>query len=150
MLNKEKTYLRDTHFLQRHPLLQPKMRAILLDWLMEVSWSPWQWAAQPSPEPLPCSGLRGPGPVGTCRVSGAAITLPRSPFLLVCLRASVEGFLKSPYPLDIFKLASVFFLDSFAAFLQWNQGGNGGRLGSGRGQAGMGSQRSREACSLED
>lgn len=37
MLNKEKTYLRDKHFMQRHPLLQPKMRAILLDWLMEVS-----------------------------------------------------------------------------------------------------------------
>lgn len=36
MLNKEKTYLRDKHFMQRHPLLQPKMRAILLDWLMEV------------------------------------------------------------------------------------------------------------------
>lgn len=40
MLNKEKTYLRDHHLLQRHPLLQPKMRAILLDWLMEVSCSP--------------------------------------------------------------------------------------------------------------
>lgn len=40
MLNKERTYLRDKHFLQRHPLLQPKMRAILLDWLMEVSWPP--------------------------------------------------------------------------------------------------------------
>lgn len=36
MLNKEKKYSRDQHFLQRHPLLQPKMRAILLDWLMEV------------------------------------------------------------------------------------------------------------------
>uniref|UniRef100_A0A8C8ZTX6 G1/S-specific cyclin-E1 n=1 Tax=Prolemur simus TaxID=1328070 RepID=A0A8C8ZTX6_PROSS len=36
MLNKEKTYLRDQHFMQRHPLLQPRMRAILLDWLMEV------------------------------------------------------------------------------------------------------------------
>ncbi|XP_029464306.1 LOW QUALITY PROTEIN: G1/S-specific cyclin-E1 [Rhinatrema bivittatum] len=36
MLNKEQTYLRDKHFLQRHPHLQPKMRAILLDWLMEV------------------------------------------------------------------------------------------------------------------
>ncbi|XP_036877589.1 G1/S-specific cyclin-E1 isoform X1 [Manis javanica] len=36
MLNKEKIYLRDKHFMQRHPLLQPKMRAILLDWLMEV------------------------------------------------------------------------------------------------------------------
>lgn len=38
MLNKEKTYFRDKHLLQRHPLLQPRMRAILLDWLMEVSW----------------------------------------------------------------------------------------------------------------
>ncbi|XP_062967659.1 G1/S-specific cyclin-E1 isoform X2 [Cynocephalus volans] len=36
MLNKEKTYITDKHFMQRHPLLQPKMRAILLDWLMEV------------------------------------------------------------------------------------------------------------------
>ncbi|XP_012303856.1 G1/S-specific cyclin-E1 [Aotus nancymaae] len=36
MLNKEKTYLRDKRFLEQHPLLQPKMRAILLDWLMEV------------------------------------------------------------------------------------------------------------------
>ncbi|KAM6153624.1 G1/S-specific cyclin-E1 isoform 3-T3 [Erethizon dorsatum] len=40
MLNKEKTYLRDEHFLQRHPLLQPKMRAILLDWLMEEIYPP--------------------------------------------------------------------------------------------------------------
>lgn len=39
MLNKEKTYLRDEHFLQRHPLLQARMRAVLLDWLMEVSTS---------------------------------------------------------------------------------------------------------------
>uniref|UniRef100_A0A8C4X685 Cyclin E1 n=1 Tax=Erpetoichthys calabaricus TaxID=27687 RepID=A0A8C4X685_ERPCA len=36
LMKKEKTYLRDRHFLERHPLLQPKMRAILLDWLMEV------------------------------------------------------------------------------------------------------------------
>ncbi|KAM5236058.1 G1/S-specific cyclin-E1 isoform 1-T1 [Ctenodactylus gundi] len=36
MLNKEEIYLRDKYFLQRHPHLQPKMRAILLDWLMEV------------------------------------------------------------------------------------------------------------------
>lgn len=44
MLNKEKTYLRDKHLMQRHPLLQPKMRAILLDWLMEVSLSlPEDW-----------------------------------------------------------------------------------------------------------
>lgn len=41
MLNKEKTYLRDKHLMQRHPLLQPKMRAILLDWLMEVGWAFW-------------------------------------------------------------------------------------------------------------
>uniref|UniRef100_A0A452QT93 Cyclin E1 n=1 Tax=Ursus americanus TaxID=9643 RepID=A0A452QT93_URSAM len=40
MLNKEKTYLRDKHFMQRHPLLQPKMRAILLDWLMEEIYPP--------------------------------------------------------------------------------------------------------------
>ncbi|XP_021571736.1 G1/S-specific cyclin-E1 [Carlito syrichta] len=40
MLNKEKTYLRDQHFMQRHPLLQPKMRAILLDWLMEEIYPP--------------------------------------------------------------------------------------------------------------
>uniref|UniRef100_A0A2I2ZTW4 Cyclin E1 n=1 Tax=Gorilla gorilla gorilla TaxID=9595 RepID=A0A2I2ZTW4_GORGO len=40
MLNKEKTYLRDQHFLEQHPLLQPKMRAILLDWLMEEIYPP--------------------------------------------------------------------------------------------------------------
>uniref|UniRef100_A0A8D0GQB5 Cyclin E1 n=1 Tax=Sphenodon punctatus TaxID=8508 RepID=A0A8D0GQB5_SPHPU len=36
MINKEQTYVRDKLYLQRHPLLQPKMRTILLDWLMEV------------------------------------------------------------------------------------------------------------------
>ncbi|XP_036288624.1 G1/S-specific cyclin-E1 isoform X1 [Pipistrellus kuhlii] len=36
MLKKEMRYLHDQHLLQRHPLLQPRMRAILLDWLMEV------------------------------------------------------------------------------------------------------------------
>lgn len=36
MVLKEHTYVRDKHFMQRHPHLQPKMRAILLDWLMEV------------------------------------------------------------------------------------------------------------------
>uniref|UniRef100_A0A671Q4R5 G1/S-specific cyclin-E1 n=1 Tax=Sinocyclocheilus anshuiensis TaxID=1608454 RepID=A0A671Q4R5_9TELE len=36
LLRKDKLYLRDTHVLERHPNLQPKMRAILLDWLMEV------------------------------------------------------------------------------------------------------------------
>lgn len=50
MLNKEETYFRDKNLLRRHPLLQPKMRAILLDWLMEVSWSP------AGPEPFPNLG----------------------------------------------------------------------------------------------
>ncbi|KAJ7408545.1 hypothetical protein BTVI_59192 [Pitangus sulphuratus] len=36
MINKEETYVRDKLYMQRHPQLQPKMRAILLDWLMEV------------------------------------------------------------------------------------------------------------------
>uniref|UniRef100_A0A3Q3WY22 Uncharacterized protein n=1 Tax=Mola mola TaxID=94237 RepID=A0A3Q3WY22_MOLML len=37
MLEKDKTYSRDVHMMENHPHLQPKMRAILLDWLMEVS-----------------------------------------------------------------------------------------------------------------
>uniref|UniRef100_A0A8C6SRJ0 Cyclin E1 n=1 Tax=Neogobius melanostomus TaxID=47308 RepID=A0A8C6SRJ0_9GOBI len=37
MLAKDKTYTRDVHMMDKHPHLQPKMRAILLDWLMEVS-----------------------------------------------------------------------------------------------------------------
>ncbi|XP_053256236.1 G1/S-specific cyclin-E1 [Podarcis raffonei] len=36
MIIKEQAYVRDKLYLQRHPLLQPKMRVILLDWLMEV------------------------------------------------------------------------------------------------------------------
>uniref|UniRef100_H2ZYD1 Cyclin E1 n=1 Tax=Latimeria chalumnae TaxID=7897 RepID=H2ZYD1_LATCH len=36
MIRKEEMYVKDKRFMQRHPLLQPKMRAILLDWLMEV------------------------------------------------------------------------------------------------------------------
>ncbi|XP_064885326.1 G1/S-specific cyclin-E1 isoform X2 [Columba livia] len=36
MMKKEETYVRDKLYMQRHPLLQPKMRTILLDWLMEV------------------------------------------------------------------------------------------------------------------
>ncbi|KAF4793551.1 G1/S-specific cyclin-E1 [Turdus rufiventris] len=36
MIRKEETYVRDKFYMQRHPQLQPKMRAILLDWLMEV------------------------------------------------------------------------------------------------------------------
>ncbi|CAL8363738.1 G1/S-specific cyclin-E1 [Gadus morhua] len=37
MLEKDKSYIRDVHMMDKHPHLQPKMRAILLDWLMEVS-----------------------------------------------------------------------------------------------------------------
>lgn len=37
MLEKDKSYTRDVHMMDKHPHLQPKMRAILLDWLMEVS-----------------------------------------------------------------------------------------------------------------
>ncbi|XP_034039516.1 G1/S-specific cyclin-E1 [Thalassophryne amazonica] len=37
MLAKDKTYTRDIHMMDKHPHLQPKMRAVLLDWLMEVS-----------------------------------------------------------------------------------------------------------------
>ncbi|XP_028984684.1 G1/S-specific cyclin-E2 [Betta splendens] len=37
MLNKELKYVHDKSYLQQHSKLQPKMRAILLDWLLEVS-----------------------------------------------------------------------------------------------------------------
>ncbi|XP_062848171.1 G1/S-specific cyclin-E2 [Trichomycterus rosablanca] len=37
MLNKELKYVHDKTFMEQHPSLQPKMRAILLDWLLEVS-----------------------------------------------------------------------------------------------------------------
>ncbi|XP_034415048.1 G1/S-specific cyclin-E1 isoform X2 [Cyclopterus lumpus] len=37
MLEKDRIYTRDVHVLEKHPHLQPKMRAVLLDWLMEVS-----------------------------------------------------------------------------------------------------------------
>lgn len=40
MLNKELKYVHDKSYLQRHPKLQPKMRAILLDWLLEVRTEP--------------------------------------------------------------------------------------------------------------
>uniref|UniRef100_A0AAY4EP01 Cyclin N-terminal domain-containing protein n=1 Tax=Denticeps clupeoides TaxID=299321 RepID=A0AAY4EP01_9TELE len=36
LLQKDESYNRDTRVMDRHPNLQPKMRAILLDWLMEV------------------------------------------------------------------------------------------------------------------
>ncbi|XP_023648787.1 G1/S-specific cyclin-E2-like [Paramormyrops kingsleyae] len=37
MLNKDVKYVHDKSFVQRHPGLHPRMRSILLDWLMEVS-----------------------------------------------------------------------------------------------------------------
>ncbi|KAM6967600.1 G1/S-specific cyclin-E2 [Aplochiton taeniatus] len=37
MLNKELKYVHDKCYLSRHPKMQPKMRAILLDWIFEVS-----------------------------------------------------------------------------------------------------------------
>ena len=37
MLKKEELYTRNVDVLERHPALQPRMRAILLDWLIEVS-----------------------------------------------------------------------------------------------------------------
>ncbi|KAM4602947.1 G1/S-specific cyclin-E1 [Polymixia lowei] len=37
MLEKDKSYTRDVHVMEKHPHLHPKMRAVLLDWLMEVS-----------------------------------------------------------------------------------------------------------------
>lgn len=61
MLNKEKTYFRDKHLLQRHPLLQPRMRAILLDWLMEVSWPRLAPAGPAPPRALARLRLRGCG-----------------------------------------------------------------------------------------
>lgn len=36
LLKKDEAYTHDTCVMDRHPRLQPKMRAILLDWLMEV------------------------------------------------------------------------------------------------------------------
>ena len=37
MIRKEELYVRSADMLSRHPALQPRMRAILLDWLIEVS-----------------------------------------------------------------------------------------------------------------
>lgn len=85
MLNKELKYVHDKSYLQRHPKLQPKMRAILLDWLLEVRAVRWkhysycviikmqklktppvyvctgEWGVQPPPaDGLPRSGLLRP------------------------------------------------------------------------------------------
>ncbi|XP_058010770.1 G1/S-specific cyclin-E1 isoform X2 [Ahaetulla prasina] len=40
MLNKEQKYARDKLYMEKHPLLEPKMRVILLDWLMEEIYPP--------------------------------------------------------------------------------------------------------------
>jgi hypothetical protein len=37
MLKKDTLYCRDPQLLKRHPMLQSKMRSILLDWMTEVS-----------------------------------------------------------------------------------------------------------------
>lgn len=58
MLNKEMRYLHDQHLLQQHPLLQPRMRAILLDWLMEVS-CPHRASAPARSESLPLGEAGG-------------------------------------------------------------------------------------------
>ena len=38
MLAKDRLYTKDPLLLRRHPQLQPRMRAILLDWIIEVSY----------------------------------------------------------------------------------------------------------------
>ncbi|KAL7978910.1 hypothetical protein Chor_013399, partial [Crotalus horridus] len=40
MLSKEQKYARDKLYMEKHPLLEPKMRVILLDWLMEEIYPP--------------------------------------------------------------------------------------------------------------
>ena len=37
MLQKDKEYKRDSLYIRKHPSLQPRMRSVLLDWLIEVS-----------------------------------------------------------------------------------------------------------------
>ena len=36
MLQKDKEYKRDSLYIRKHPSLQPRMRSVLLDWLIEV------------------------------------------------------------------------------------------------------------------
>ena len=36
MLQKDRDYKRDSLYIRKHPSLQPRMRAVLLDWLIEV------------------------------------------------------------------------------------------------------------------
>lgn len=107
MLNKERTYLRDKHFLQRHPLLQPKMRAILLDWLMEVS--------------RPPRGREAPFLESSAQLRARAHRRPEPPEpwrahrgVSLGARLCPGGFLKSLCPLDVFKLVTDFlFLPKF-------------------------------------
>lgn len=40
MKAKDKKYIRDKELIHRHPQLQYRMRAILLDWIIEVSTPP--------------------------------------------------------------------------------------------------------------
>lgn len=54
MLNKELKYVHDKSYLQRHPKLQPKMRSILLDWLLEVRTRP---QSPLRSDTLRCSGV---------------------------------------------------------------------------------------------
>ena len=37
MLEKDRKYKRDSLYIRQHPSLQPRMRSVLLDWLIEVS-----------------------------------------------------------------------------------------------------------------
>lgn len=81
MLNKELKYFHDSSYLQRHPRLQPKMRAILLDWLLEVR------AELSSPPTLNlcvavgnqaclCAGERGVQPPPADGLPGAGLLRP--------------------------------------------------------------------------
>lgn len=59
MFNKELKYVHDRSYLQRQPGLQPKMRAILLDWLLEVRKKRWRremerCTVEPASEPSLC------------------------------------------------------------------------------------------------
>lgn len=75
MLNKELKYFHDQSYLQRHASLQPKMRAILLDWLLEVraelhkfperarcrGYQPYLCAGERGVQPPPADSVPGPG-----------------------------------------------------------------------------------------
>lgn len=43
MKAKDRKYLRDKQLIDRHPQLQSRMRAILLDWIIEVCISSFSW-----------------------------------------------------------------------------------------------------------